>query len=194
MNIVRATSASVLSVLLFASPLSAQPRWTAEVRGGINASLEAFNDVDLKVGPGLEMGVGLRVAPDLFVYGAWDWQNRRTKTSLFGVTADLEDTGYAFGLRYVAPLSGRAQPWVRAGGLYTHVEIEDAEAGDLIADSDHTLGFEIGAGVDLSLNDHWSLTPGARYRRFDPKVRRAGVETTARLAYLTFDVGIAWKF
>jgi opacity protein-like surface antigen len=194
MNIIRATSASVLTVLLFASPLSAQPRWTAEVRGGINASLEAFNDVDLKVGSGLEMGVGLRVAPDLFVYGAWDWQNRQAKTPLFGVTADVEDTGYAFGLRYMAPLSGRARPWVRAGGLYTHVEIEDEDAGDLIADSKHTLGFEVGAGVDLALNDRWSLTPGARYRRFDPKVRRAGADTSATLSYMTFDVGIAWKF
>jgi len=194
MRIISVTSASVLSVLLFASPLSAQPRWTAEVRGGINAALEEFNGVDLKIGPGFEMGVGLRVAPDVFVYGAWDWQNRATKTSLFGVSADVEDTGYAFGLRYVAPLSGRVKPWVRAGGLYTHVEIEDEDAGDLIADSTHTLGFEVGGGVDLALNDRWSLTPGMRYRRFDPKVRRAGTETSATLSYMTFDVGIAWRF
>lgn len=194
MSITYATSASVLSVLLFASPLSAQPRWTAELRGGVNAGLEEFNNVDLKIGPGLEMGIGVRVAPDLFVYGAWDWQHRQAKTSLFGVTADVEDTGYAFGLRYVAPLSGRAKPWVRAGGLYNHVEIEDEAAGDLIADSKHSLGFEVGAGVDLALSDRWSLTPGARYRRFDPKVRRAGAETSATLSYMTFDLGLAWKF
>lgn len=59
MRIISVTSASVLSILLFASPLSAQPRWTAEVRGGVNAALEEFTGVDLKIRPGFEMGVGL---------------------------------------------------------------------------------------------------------------------------------------
>jgi Outer membrane protein beta-barrel domain len=188
------TSASLLSFLLIASPLFAQPRWAAEVRGGVNVAVDEFAAVDLKTGAGLEMGLGVRVAPDLFVYGAWDWQNRAAKTPLFGTTVDVEDTGYAFGLRYVAPLSSRAKPWVRAGGLFNHVEIEDEDAGDLVADSKHTFGFEVGGGLDVALNDRWSLTPGVRYRRFEPKVRFGGAESSSTLSYLTFDVGVAVKF
>lgn len=188
------TSASALSFLLVASPLVAQPRFAAEVRGGVNVAVDEFADVDLDTGAGLEIGLGVRVAPDLFVYGAWDWQNRAAKTPLFGTTVDLEDTGYAFGLRYVAPLSTRAKPWVRAGGLFNHVEIEDEDSGDLVADSEHTFGFEVGGGLDVTLNDRWSLTPGVRYRRFEPKVRFGGAESSRTLSYVTVDVGLALKF
>lgn len=194
MKLFTVTSACVLSLLFVASPLFAQSRVTAEVRGGVNVAVDEFAAVDLKTGAGLEMGLGVRVAPDLFVYGAWDWQNRAAKTPLFGTTADVEDTGYAFGLRYVAPLSGRAKPWLRVGGLFNHVEIEDEDAGDLIADSKHTFGFEVGGGLDVALNDRWSLTPGVRYRRFEPKVRFGGAESSSTLSYVTFDVGIALKF
>lgn len=187
-------SAFLLSFLFAASPLFAQPRWTVEVRGGANMPVDEFTGVDLKTGAGLEMGLGVRVAPDLFVYGAWDWQNRAAKTPLFGTTADVEDTGYAFGLRYVAPLPGRAKPWVRAGGLFNHVEIENEDAGDLVADSEHTFGVEVGGGLDVTLNDRWSLTPGVRYRRFEPQVRFGGRESSSTLSYVTLDVGIALKF
>jgi len=194
MRLFTLTSAAVLSFLFVASPLFAQPRWTAEVRGGVNVAVDEFADVDLKTGAGLEVGLGVRVAPDLFVYGAWDWQNRAAQMPLFGTAADVEDTGYAFGLRYVAPLASRAKPWVRAGGLFNHVEIEDEDAGDLVADSKHALGFEVGGGVDVMLNDRWSLTPGVRYRRFEPTVRFGGTESSSTLSYVTFDVGIALKF
>ena len=194
MRLFTLTSACVLSFLFVASPLFAQPRWTAEVRGGVNVAVDEYAGVDLETGAGLEIGLGVRVAPDLFVYGAWDWQNRAAKTPLFGTTVDVEDTGYAFGLRYVAPLSGRAKPWVRAGGLFNHVEIEDEAAGDLVADSKHTFGFEVGGGLDVTLNERWSLTPGVRYRRFEPKVRSGRAESSSTLSYVTLDVGIAVRF
>lgn len=194
MRLLTLASAAALSCLFVASPVSAQPRWTAEIRGGVNTANDEFATVDLETGAGLELGLGLRVAPDVFIYGAWDWQNRAARTQLFGTAADIEDTGYTFGLRYVAPLSGRAKPWVRAGGLFNHVEIEDEPAGELIADSKHTLGFEVGGGFDVALNDRWSLTPGVRYRRFEPKVRFGGAESSSTLSYVTVDIGVALKF
>jgi opacity protein-like surface antigen len=75
-----------------------------------------------------------------------------------------------------------------------HVEIENEDAGDLVADAEHTFGFEAGGGLDLALNDQWSLTPGVRYRRFEPKVRFGGTESSSTLSYVAFDVGIAVKF
>jgi opacity protein-like surface antigen len=136
----------------------------------------------------------VRILPDLFAYGGWDWQHHRAKAPLFDVSAHVEDTGYAFGLRYVVPVSYRAKPWVRAGGLYNHVEIEGASDGLLVADSKHTLGLEVGGGLEVALGGAWSLTPGLRYRRFEPTVRFGGVESSSTLSDVTFDVGMVLRF
>jgi opacity protein-like surface antigen len=113
---------------------------------------------------------------------------------LFGLSADVEDTGYAFGLRYVVPVSYRAKPWVRAGGLYNHVEVEGSSEGLLVADSKHTLGLELGGGLEVAVGGSWSLTPGLRYRRFEPTVRVGGVESSSTLSDVTFDVGMVLRF
>lgn len=132
--------------------------------------------------------------PRLTIYGDWDWHHRQSEDLLFGVGEDVEDTGYSFGLRYAVPGTARAKPFLRIGGLYKHVEIEDND-GSLVADSKHTgRGWEAGGGLDVRLNDSWSLTPGVRYRRFEPTVRFGGTETSTTLAYVMFDVGIALKF
>ena len=92
------TSASALALLLAASPVGAQNRWTAEVRGGANVNANQFATADLKTGIGVGGALGVRILPDLFAYGGWDWQHHGAKTPLFGVGAHVEDTGYAFGL------------------------------------------------------------------------------------------------
>lgn len=177
-----------------ASPLFAQSRWTAEMRGGANVADDEFSGVELKTGSGLELGVRVRTTPNLFVYGAWDWQNRAAKTPLFGARADVEDTGFTFGVGYVVPLGTRVKPWVRVGGLLSHVEIDDEPAKDQIANSGYSFGVEVAGGLEVPLNDRWSLTPGLRYRRFEPKVRFGGRESSTTLAYVAVDVGVAVKF
>ena len=136
----------------------------------------------------------MRVLPDLFAYGGWDWQHHNTTAPVFSVGAHVEETGYAFGLRYVMPVSYRAKPWVRAGGLYNHAEIEGSSDGLLVADSKHTLGLEMGGGLEFGLGGAWSLTPGLRYRRFEPTVRFGGAESSSVLSDVTFDVGIVLRF
>jgi len=194
MRLFTIASASALAVLLSASPLRAQDRWTAEVRSGANVNSNQFATADLKTGIGFGGALGVRILPDLFAYGGWDWQHHRAKAQLFGVSAHVEDTGYAFGLRYVLPVAYWARPWVRAGGLYNHVEIEGSSDGLLVADSKHTLGLEVGGGLEVALGGPWSLTPGLRYRRFEPTVRFGGVESSTTLSDLTFDVGMVLRF
>jgi hypothetical protein len=89
----------------------------------------------------------------------------------------------------VVPVSYRAKPWVRAGGLYNHVEIEGASDGLLVADSKHTSGLEVGGGLEVALGGAWSLTPGLRYRRLEPTVRFGGVESSITLSDVTFRRG-----
>jgi len=188
------TSASALALLLAANPVRAQDRWTVEVRGGANVNSNQFEAIDLNTGVGFGGALGVRILPDLFAYGGWDWQHHRAEALLFGVSAHVEDTGYAFGLRYVVPVSYRAKPWVRAGGLYNHVEIEGSSDSALVADSKHTLGLEVGGGLEVALVGAWSLTPGLRYRRFEPTVRVGGAESSTTLSDVTFDVGMVLRF
>jgi opacity protein-like surface antigen len=188
------TSASALALLLAASPVHGQDRWSFEIRGGANVNSNQFAAANLKTGIGFGGALGVRILPDLSAYGGWDWQHHRARAPLFGMSAHVEDTGYAFGLRYVVPVSYRAKPWVRAGGLYNHVEIEAATDGVLVADSKHTLGLETGGGLEIALGNAWSLTPGLRYRRFEPTVRFGGVESSSTLSDVAFDVGMMLRF
>jgi opacity protein-like surface antigen len=186
-------SAVIVCSVGAASVAHAQDRWMIELRGGATQATDTFLATDLRTGVGFEGNVGIRVAPGTFVYGGWDWQHHRAKSPLFGRMEDVEDTGYAFGLRIVPAIASPVKPWVRGGALFNHIEIEDDE-GSLVADSEHTWGWEIGGGLDLSFGGSWSLTPGLRYRRFEPDVRFGATRTPATLGYVTYDVGIAWKF
>ena len=47
MRLFAITSASALALLLAASPVRAQDRWTAEVRGGANVNSNQFATTDL---------------------------------------------------------------------------------------------------------------------------------------------------
>ena len=194
MRVFTITSGAALALLIAAGPVGAQDRWTAELRGGANINPNLFTTVDLKTGIGIGGTLGVRIVPDLFAYGGWDWQHHRAKTPLFGVAGHVEDTGFAFGVRYVAPVAYRAKPWVRVGGLYNHVEVESSSGSALVADSKHTLGLDVGGGLEVALRGAWSLTPGLRYRRFEPTVRFGGVESSSTLSDVTFDIGMIWSF
>ncbi len=183
----------VLGVLAVPTVARAQDRFVFEVRGGATTARESFLTTDLDTGGGLEATLSVRVAPGVFVYGGWDWQHQPAATPIFGTGTDVEDTGYAVGLRYVAPVPSPIKPWVRAGAIFNHVEIEDT-AGALVADSEHTAGWELGGGIEIALGDTVSLTPGLRYRRFEPDVRVGSTVVPAVLSYIAYDVGLAWRF
>jgi outer membrane protein W len=193
MKLLPVVSASLLSLLLSASPLQAQGLWTFDVRAGASVATEQFADTDLDTGIGLEGTLSYRILPALSVYGGWDWQHRRAATTLFGAPAEVEDTGYVFGVRYIAPRRSPATPWVRAGALYNHIEVESTD-GAILVDSAHTWGWEFGGGLDLVVGEAWSLTPGVRYRRFEPTARFGGVESPVTLSYLVFDVGVGFSW
>ncbi len=185
---------SACLLLLSAGQAAAQGRWTIEVRGGVNFPVEEFLELDLERGFGFEGTIGFDIVPGLGLYGGWDWQRRELEVFPFVQgTVDVEDTGYVFGIRYMPP-AGPVSPWLRAGGIYNHVELED-QAGDIFADSDHTLGFEVGAGLQFRVGESFALTPGVRYRRFEPDVRGGPLpERSVTMSYFTAEVGIAVRF
>lgn len=187
------TAITTLILLLAAGPAHAQGPWTLEVRGGANLATEEFAGVDLETGVGFEANLALRVAPVVALYGGWDWQHRRVKDQPFGRTEDVEDTGYVFGVRLAGADRSRLTPWLRLGALYNHVELEDFD-GAPVADSEHVWGWEAGGGLAVPMGRSWQLTPGVRYRHFEPAVRFGGAELTTPLSYVVLDVGLALRF
>lgn len=173
--------------LLAATSAQAQNPWSFELGGGSAFATQDLGGADLGLGLGFEATVGYRFLPHLAAYAGWDWVHFAIDEDV--AADDVEETGYAFGLRFEHPLPA---PWpmvrVRAGGTYDHVEIEDDD-GELVADSDHTLGWDAGLGVIIPIGTTWEITPGARYRALSADIEAGDVTNTVDLTYVMVELG-----
>lgn len=187
-------ASAALIVCALPTQAKAQDPWTLEFRGGAAFPTGDAGD-DLDTGIGLEGTLAYRLLPHLAVYGGWDWH--RFTPADEGASGDLEETGYAFGLRWEHPLSGESGNGlsyrVHAGGTYNHLELED-EAGDVVADSGHGLGWEAGAGLTFPLAGGWRLTPGVRYRSLSRDLEVGEITSEVELTYLAVEVGLSLHF
>lgn len=178
------------AALASASTVEAQGRTTVDLRAAYAAPTADLGDANLSSGLGFGGTLAYRLQPHLHLYAGWDWM-RFTADDLFaGSDVDVEETGYTFGLRFEHPLreGSRRSFRLEAGGLYKHLEVEDA-AGDLIEDSGHGLGFEFGAGLLLPLGRDWRLAPALRFRSHSPSFDAGGAEADMR--YIGFELGIS---
>lgn len=185
-----------LAALLTATEGSAQDRWALEIRGSGAFPTADIADNSLETGFGVDATVHLRVMPHLAVYGGWAWTRFSPDQSFAGADMDFEETGYTFGLRFEHPFTaevGAAAGWVRVGGTYDHVEIEDL-SGDLMSDTGHGLGWEVGAGLALGVGPSWSLTPGVRYRSLSRDAVMHGATTAMDLRYVSVEFGLLRRF
>lgn len=167
-------------------------RWAFDVRGGLAFATDDLGELDLDAGIGFEGTLHLHLYEHVWAYAGWDWFHFSSETAS-GEEIDAEDTGYALGLRWDHSRPGNVGAWLRAGIVVDHVELEDEE-GDLVGDSDHTVGWEAGAGLSLPLSDVWSLTPGVRVRSFDPDLEVEGFGPFGDLTYVAVDVGVSRRF
>jgi opacity protein-like surface antigen len=183
------------ALLLAANALtvSAQSRWSLEGRVGAAVATAKFADVDVGTGVGFDGTVRFRVQPHLFVYAGWDWFHFTTDDELTDGEQDIEETGYAYGLRFQHPMNDRFDFWVRAGGTYDHIELEN-ESGDIVADSKHGAGWEAGAGVAFRFRTNWQVTPGLRYRARSREMTVDNVTRTVKLTYVALSVGFVRTF
>lgn len=187
---------AMLFLFLGATFLQAQDPWTLDVRAGVAVPTQDIGEDDLDTGFGFEGTIAYRVLPHLSVYGGWDWHKFGSDASFAGTDADFEETGYAFGLRFEHPFAGESGDGpafrLRGGATINHLEVEDPN-GDLVADSDHGLGWEAGAGITVPLSDDWQLSPGARYRSLSRDLTIDGVTTEVDLRYVALELGVTWR-
>lgn len=185
----------IAALLSLPGSVQAQNRWRLELRGGVAFATEDLGDASLGTGFGFEGTINYRFQPHLWAYAGWDWHRFSSEGSFAGADSDIEETGYAFGLLFEHPLGGPSSPalQLRAGGTYNHMEIENA-TGNLVADSDHGLGWEAGAGLAFRLDDRWQVAPGVRFRSLSRDLTVGSVATPADLRYLDVGVGFSRSF
>jgi hypothetical protein len=184
---------------LLAAPVSggAQQRWSVELRTGAAFPTQTLGETDLNPGLGGEGTLAFRFMPHVSAYAGWDWIHFPTDRSFAGPEVDFVETGYAFGVRFEHPIRGEDSGLayrVSVGGTYNHIEMEDG-AGELVADTGHGLGWEVGTGVLMPFGGGvWRVTPGIRYRSLGRDLVVGAATTEVDLTYAALELGVARRF
>lgn len=164
-----------------------------ELRGGAAFPTQDLGDAELKTGGAVELMANLRVLPHVHVYGGWGYTAFRMDKGLLGNKYDVEETGYNFGMQFRHPVYNSIGAWLMGGGIVKHIELEN-DAGDLVADSGHELGWEVGGGMTVPVAAGIAFTPGVRYRTFSADVTLGNTTVPVDLSYVTAEIGVLWTF
>jgi len=100
---------------------------------------------------------------------------------------------HTFGMRFEHPFAGKTAYWLRLGGTAKHIEVENQD-GDIISDTGHGLGWEVGAGLTVPIGSRLMLTPGLRYRALSRDLEVGSVTSAVDLKYVNVGLGIAYQF
>lgn len=183
-----------LLVLTFSFAHSQEGRFAVELSGGPAWAIEQNGVSNLNTGAGFEGILHYRFMPHTGVYAGWGWNRFAAESSFAGNNTDFEETGYVFGLQFKHPIgTSPLAYYLRAGGLYNHYEIEN-EQGDIMIDTDHGLGWQLAAGLDIAINDTWHLTPGVKFNALNRDFTSSGTDRSLRINYLAARIGILKKF
>ncbi len=169
-------------------------RFGVEVSGGPSLPTREIPAGKLKNGLGFDGILHYYLHQNTGLYAGWGWNKFTSGTSFAGDNDDFEETGYMFGLQFKHSIDGlRSSYYVRAGGLYNHIEIEN-ESGSIIGDTGHGLGWQLAAGIDFPVAYKWSFTPVVKYNFLNRDIENEGIKTELAMHYLTVRVGIFRKF
>jgi opacity protein-like surface antigen len=182
------------ALILITTNASAQSRWSFEIRPGINFATKDPGGVKLNTGFGAEGTLNFRLMPHLSAYAGWSWNRFSYDQSPVNSKIDLEETGYNFGLRFMHPIEGsRLSYLIKGGGTYNHIETENSE-GNLLHDSGHGLGWQLGFGLAIPVSTKINLVPELRYRSLSRDIMINNVVKPADLNYISAGMGISFNF
>ena len=188
---------TLIVLAIFGTTISAQEtenRFGFELSSGASVAINKLNDAKLKPGFGYEGIFHYRFMPHTGVYAGWGWNSFGSDKSFAGNDVNFEETGYVIGLQFKHAISElNVAYYLRAGGLYNHIEIENAD-GDIIKDSEHGLGWQLAGGFDIPLGKSWSLTPGIKFNSLKRDVEHNNMNVPLNLDYFSLRVGILKTF
>ncbi len=171
-----------------------EKRFGFELSTGASVATKKLGGSTLNPGVGFEGIFHYRFLPHTGVYGGWGWNRFGADNSFAGNDVCFEETGYVFGLQFKHPIGESSTSYyLRAGGLYNHIEIENAD-GDITHNSGHGLGWQLAGGLDFQLGKNWSLTPGVKFNSLNRDIDNEAVNIPVDLNYLQLRVGILKKF
>lgn len=168
-------------------------RFGVELSIGPSLTLEKPGGASVSTGLGSDLILHYRFLPHLGVYTGWGFRCYSVDKSFVGDDIHFMETGYRLGIQFTHPIGQLpVSCYVRAGGLYSHIEAETDE--DIIADTHHGPGWQLGAGLDFSLGSAWSLTPGVLMNHFSKDMKYSGLATPVDLRELSISVGLLKRF
>ncbi len=194
MKIATAFLSAFVSIVAAFPVYSQEDKWSFEIRTDAAFATQDLGDAELDTGIALDGVIAYNLSDTVSAYAGWGWSRFATGQSFAGANVDFEVTGYTFGLRYISLLGDTGLDYlVRAGGIYNHIEVENSN-GDIVADSGHSLGWEVGAELMIPISDSWSLTPGIRYQALSTDIQIAATNTSVDLEYFAVGVGLTRPF
>ncbi len=187
---------SIVATLLITSfDLRAQVPIGLGFRLGVSRPLGG--NVTVSGGGSLESMVSLRLNDALAVYvmsGTADLGEHESDESVW-----INSNGHSIGVDATlgTRVGRRPMPWLHAGIGMFQVQAQGGFLDGLTDDSPLSLGFDLGAGLDMAITPRWRLTPGVRVVSFSPEWEFTDTFSSGRVEsvrYITFDVGIAYHF
>lgn len=169
-------------------------RFSAEVNSGISIATTKLSGITAYPGLNFEGLVHYHLVPQFGIYGGWGWNHFGVGKSFIGTDGSFEETGYILGVQYKqsfrnSPISG----YLRLAGLYNHIETENSD-GDIISDTGHGFGYQIGAGVEIPLGEKWSLTPGLKFNHLKKNSKFDGMLKEINHNYISLRIGLVRYF
>ncbi len=186
------TKILIVMIVVTSSLMQAQNKWSFEFKSGLAYATQDLGDADLGMGIGFEGTFLYRFMPHLSAYAGWGWNQFNAKESFAGSDMDFEETGYTFGLKFIHPIGeSNINYLVQAGAVFNHIEVED-DNGDIISDSGHGVGWQIGAGLSIPISNALAISPTVSYRTLSRDLEIANVKTSVDQNYLSIGVGLSW--
>jgi hypothetical protein len=176
--------ALLLACLSIPCAASAQAgRTSFEARIGATFPAGEFKDNGLETGLALGADLMYSLSPILTAYAGASRDAFNCDRSEDECLRDYWSGGFQAGLKYLLQRTGDALPWVRGGVVGQKMDIGPR-------DSDLSLGFEVGGGIDFDISPQLALVPALHFRRYEADVG----SDDFTVSYLTLSVGAHLHF
>lgn len=171
-----------------------ESRFGIELNSEVSIVSTDLNGANLNTGLGFETIFQYRFMPFTSVYGGWGYTHFNANESFAGSDIDFEQTGYIVGLQFKNTIAESPLSYfVRGGLLYSHIEVEN-NAGEIISDTGHGVGFQVAGGIEVALGKNWSLAPSLKFNSLSGETELEGVNHQLDLRYVSARIGIVKRF